>query len=210
MQVVLLEQLSSSHDQQACFEPLFLLQKTLICDIICLRVAHAVRRLCAHPPHAVDGCLPAPRRRAPAPTNRFGSASSTARSAPAGPQGTGWSLCQPLSLGWRGGCCRGLRSWHGECHLRNLCTAFQDVAQTCLLSPYLRKCARAAGLLGWGRCVCMEFADMQLYSVFRAGRTSASSEPGASLLGWILHRANHSYTAPGSLLAWIHPDSETE
>lgn len=54
------------------------------------------------------------------------------------------------------------------------------------------------------------FADMQLYSVFRAGRTSASSEPGASLLGWILHRANHSYTAPGSLLAWIHPDSETE
>lgn len=157
MQVVLLEQLSSSHDQQACFEPLFLLQKTLICDIICLRVAHAVRRLCAHPPHAVDGCLPAPRRRAPAPTNGFGSASSTARSAPAGPQGTGWSLCQPLSLGWRGGCCRGLRSWHSECHLRNLSTAFQDVAQTCLLSPYLRKCARAAGLLGWGRCVCMVF-----------------------------------------------------
>lgn len=87
MQVVLLEQLSSSHDQQACFEPLFLLQKTLICDIICLRVAHAVRRLCALLPHAVDGCLPAPRRRAPAPTNRFGSASSTARSAQAGPRG---------------------------------------------------------------------------------------------------------------------------
>lgn len=210
MQVVLLEQLSSSHDQQACFEPLFLLQKTLICDIICLRVAHAVRRLCAHPPHAVDGCLPAPRRRAPAPTNGFGSASSTARSAQAGPRGQAGPSASLFR--WDGGegaaagCAAGMVSAISEISAPRSRTWHRHAF--CLLI-----CENARGRLacwvGVGVSVWY-FADMQLYSVFRAGRTSASSEPGASLLGWILHRANHSYTAPGSLLAWIHPDSETE
>lgn len=71
--------------------------------------------------------------------------------------------------------------------------------------------ARVAGVLGMGRCLRMVFCrQMQLYSVLWAVRASASTKPGTSLLGWIVHRADHSCTAPGSLLAWIHPDSETE
>lgn len=50
MQVVLLELLSSSHDQWAHLEPSFLLQKKRIHDTICLGAPHAARGPYAHLP----------------------------------------------------------------------------------------------------------------------------------------------------------------
>lgn len=152
------------------------------------------------------GCLQAPRRRARV-TKRAQFCSSMARLAHTGTQGTGWSLRQALlavaELPRATQLAQRVPSQRSPHHVPGCGTDM----------PFVSLSGKIWGrLLFWvGVGVSVWYsADMQLYSVLRAGRTSASSKPRASWWGWIVHGANHSYTAPDSSLAWIHPDSETE
>lgn len=136
MRVVLSEHLISSCDQRACLEPVFL-----------LRVPRAARGPYAHLPcgrGSHHGWLcPGTVLYTTCPNMltqswRQCGGISTAL----GPRGWALPLGQAFSMGLR--CPQ--KHEHCGCYLGNPCTTFQDMAQTCLLSPYLK-----SGL-GWLAC----------------------------------------------------------
>lgn len=214
MQVVLLELLSSSHDQWAHLEPSFLLQKKRIHDTICLGAPYAARGPYAHLP--------------------CGSGSHHGWLC----SGTVWySSCADLmTLSWR------QHGWVSQpwvpgerpCPLARLfqwgwddCTAAGSGSSTvgavleipalcsstwhrhasCLLI-----CKSALGWLAYWVRVGVSvwyFADSCNFILCCELVGISQLQARSKLLGWIVHHANHSYTAPCSLLAWIHPDWET-